>query len=75
MNDQEHFDWVRTKWNEHVSKRGLPTELEYPYGEVPITRYLEISAQNHPERPAVNFTAVTCPTGNSMNGAIGSPIF
>jgi len=55
MNDQEHFDWVRSKWNEHVSKRGLPTELEYPYGKAPITRYLEIGAQNHPERPAVNF--------------------
>ncbi len=55
MNDQEHFDWVRAKWNEHVSKRGLPTELEYPYGEVPITRCLDIVARNHPERPAVNF--------------------
>jgi acyl-CoA synthetase (AMP-forming)/AMP-acid ligase II len=55
MTDPELFDWVRSKWNEHVSRRGLPTELEYPYGEVPITRYLELGARNHPERTAVHF--------------------
>ena len=55
MKDQEHFAWVRQKWNEHVRKRGLPTGLEYPHGEVPITRHLEIGANSHPERPAVNF--------------------
>ncbi len=55
MDDEKHFDWVRTKWNEHVSKRGLPTELEYPYGQIPITRCLEMGARNHPERAAVRF--------------------
>ena len=55
MNDQEHFDWVWTKWNEHVAKRGLSATLEYPFGEIPITRYLEIGAREYPERPAINF--------------------
>jgi acyl-CoA synthetase (AMP-forming)/AMP-acid ligase II len=55
MNDQEHFDWIEKKWNEQVSVRGLPSNLEYPHGEVPITRCLELGARTHPNRPAVNF--------------------
>lgn len=55
MNDQEHFDWVWEKWNDHISKRGLPVELEYPLGDAPITAYLEKGARDYPERTAVNF--------------------
>ncbi len=55
MTDQAHFDWVRTKWEEHVSSRGLPVGLEYPHGEIPITACLERGARHHPERPALHF--------------------
>ncbi len=55
MEDREYFEWVKGKWEEQVAKRGMPTELEYPHGEVPITRAIEIGARDYPDRPAVIF--------------------
>lgn len=53
MDEKAYFEWLHNKWTEHITKRGLPRELIYPYGKVPITVYLSKRAAEHPDIPAI----------------------
>lgn len=55
MKEMEYFDMISRKWEENITKRGLPARLVYPFGKAPITSYLAKRAQESPDRPAVIF--------------------
>lgn len=53
MEEKQYFEWLKGKWEEHVGLRGLPRELVYPHGRVPITAYLSKWAEINPDIPAI----------------------
>jgi len=55
MEEKQFFEWLEGKWQDHVTQRGLPGELVYPHGRVPITEYLSRWARVNPDTPAVIF--------------------
>ena len=47
------MEWIEARRREHLIQRGLPLELRYPFGNIPITDYLSNWATIIPDRPAL----------------------
>jgi acyl-CoA synthetase (AMP-forming)/AMP-acid ligase II len=54
MEEKEYLNALEKLWDKNWPQ-DLPREIDYPFGEVPLTEYLRRWAQQTPEKPVVIF--------------------
>ncbi len=54
MNEADYLARLRQCWHDNWPA-GIPRELRYPFGEIPLTEYLRRRAAEQPDKPAIIF--------------------